>query len=460
MQRDVDVSAAQSMPQDELVFTDGLGDRFLIRDSSARPVQESLVLRAELCAVPAFQFALHERMWLLERFSHPAFLTIRNIVNVPGPIPRISLISDHVAGVRLSEQLARWAASGASISDGAAAFLVKEILEAIAELHQSGDLSHGALAPERIVLADGKVRIADYGLGPAIEQLRYPNDRYWRELRVAVPPAAGGARLDRRVDVVQIGMIAVALFAGRPLRDPEGVSGVGALLNSITLAPSLVSWLQTALHMDRRRVYVNAADALDGFNDALKEAGVRIAPAELNLEPLRTPRVATAPLREPLSSRPLELPKTPPPVFRPPVKPKPQVWQPRDLDSRPYTREMTGLAAPGGPFRSEIKRYLYIGAVMLMMLAAFAGAQYVPAPDWLFSQTGTLVIESNPQGVEVLVNGQRQGVTPLTLKVESGRHEVELRNGRSKIFNVYVSKGDRVAQYVEFPPTAATTKRK
>ena len=36
-------------------------------------------------------------------------------------------------------------------------FVLKEVLDALAELHrQSGDLAHGALAPERIVLADGK----------------------------------------------------------------------------------------------------------------------------------------------------------------------------------------------------------------------------------------------------------------------------------------------------------------
>jgi hypothetical protein len=86
------------------------------------------------------------------------------------------------------------------------------------------------------------------------------------------------------------------------------------------------------------------------------------------------------------------------------------------------------------------------------MTAAFTAAQYIPSPDWLFSRTGTLVIESNPLGVEVLINGKPQGVTPLTLKVEAGRHEVELRgSGKPKIFNVYVSRGDRVAQYVEFP---------
>ena len=87
-----------------------------------------------------------------------------------------------------------------------------------------------------------------------------------------------------------------------------------------------------------------------------------------------------------------------------------------------------------------------------MLTAAFTAAQYIPAPDWLFSTTGTLVVESNPQGVPVLVNGTQQGVTPLTLKVERGRHEVELRGpGKPKIFKVFVSRGDRVAQYVEFP---------
>jgi len=49
------------------------------------------------------------------------------------------------------------------------------------------------------------------------------------------------------------------------------------------------------------------------------------------------------------------------------------------------------------------------------------------------------------------VNGKPQGVTPLTLKVEAGIHEVELYGpGKPKIFKVHVTRGDRVAQYIEF----------
>lgn len=413
------------MPQDELLFRDGLGDRLLVRDSHGRPVQESLVLRSELSAIPAFEFALNERLWLVERFDHPAFLTVRNIASAPGRLPRISLISDYTAGMRLSEVLARAEASGQPVSAGAAAFVIREILEGMAELHrQSGDLSHGALGPERIVLADGKVRIADYVLGPAIEQLRFSTERYWKELRVAVPSSAGAARLDRRVDVVQIGMIALALFASRPLRDSEHVGGVGELLTSASIAPPIRSWLLKALHMDQRRVFVNAAEALQGFNEAMREAGLRPAPRDLNLEPGPAARSDVAlPFKTPMLNKPTGVPvpapapKPAPPALQP-LKPKRDAWQAHDVDQRAFTPSGTTVAPR--PVRPGFRKFLLIAGALILMTGAFTAAQYIPAPDWLFSKTGTLVIESNPQGVQVLVNGKAQGVTPLTLKVESG----------------------------------------
>ncbi len=219
----MDVSAAKMMaPSEDLLFRDGLGDRLLIRDAHGRPAHECLLIRPELSSVPAFEFALNERLWLVEKFDHPAFLTVRNIIRTPGQIASTSLVYDLTGGTRLSDVLARAASGGQPITAGATVFLLKEVLDALAELHrQSGDLAHGAIAPERIVLADGRVRIADYVLGPGIEQLRYTTERYWKELRVAVPSSAGGARLDRRVDVVQAALMAVAMFAGRPLGDTE-----------------------------------------------------------------------------------------------------------------------------------------------------------------------------------------------------------------------------------------------
>ena len=48
------------------------------------------------------------------------------------------------------------------------------------------------------------------------------------------------------------------------------------------------------------------------------------------------------------------------------------------------------------------------------------------------------------------MDSQDQGVTPLTLKLQTGKHEVEIRGGgKPRVFNVYISSGARISQYVE-----------
>jgi hypothetical protein len=100
---------------------------------------------------------------------------------------------------------------------------------------------------------------------------------------------------------------------------------------------------------------------------------------------------------------------------------------------------------------ARAKTLFKVGVIAALMAAAFTAAQYVPPPAKLFSTTGTLVVESKPEGVQLFIDGQLQGVTPVTLKLTAGVHKVELRHGTPRVFNVYVTKGDRVSQYIEFP---------
>jgi hypothetical protein len=133
------------------------------------------------------------------------------------------------------------------------------------------------------------------------------------------------------------------------------------------------------------------------------------------------------------------------------AKPKRDAWQAHDVDPRQLDWQAAAPSTPRGPVSVRFRKFLWMAALLLTMTSAFTAAQYVPPPEWLFSTTGTLVIESTPPGVAVLVNGQPHGITPLTLKVEAGIHEVELRGpGKPKMFKVHVTRGDRVAQYIEF----------
>jgi hypothetical protein len=94
---------------------------------------------------------------------------------------------------------------------------------------------------------------------------------------------------------------------------------------------------------------------------------------------------------------------------------------------------MTTTATTPEGLNPRFRKFLIAAAFAILLTGVFTAAQFIPSPDWLFARNGTLVIESNPLGVPVLVNGRAQGVTPLTLKVEAGRHEVELRGPGGQI---------------------------
>ena len=105
----------------------------------------------------------------------------------------------------------------------AACFILAQVVTALADLHRhSRDLSHGAIGPERIVIGpDGRAVIVEPVLAPMLEQLQLARTPLWTEFRVPVPPVAGTARFDQVTDVMQLGVLALALVLGRPMRRDE-----------------------------------------------------------------------------------------------------------------------------------------------------------------------------------------------------------------------------------------------
>ena len=111
-------------------------------------------------------------------------------------------------------------------------------MTAAALLHDfAPDGFHGALGPERVVLpGDGRVVLAEHVLGTVVEgaEEAWGIRRLWKEYRIATLPGAGSAQHGRRVDVLQIGLIALALCLGRPLGDEDYPDQVGWLLARAT----------------------------------------------------------------------------------------------------------------------------------------------------------------------------------------------------------------------------------
>jgi len=204
--------------------------------------------------------------------------------------------------------------------------------------------------------------------------------------------------------------------------------------------------------MDPRRLFVHAGEAAQALTDAMNEASVRTSPRDLDLQQSRPSKITVQKPPVQKTTAAAAAPAAPVVKTVPQARaPKQDVWQAHDVDPRSYTTYGATVAEDRKRMPAGLKTFLLVAGVVGLMSGAFTAAQFIPAPDWLFGTTGTLVIESSPEGVKVFVNGMPQGVTPLTLKVESGMHEVELQGpGKPKIFKVHVTRGDRVAQYIEF----------
>lgn len=69
--------------------------------------------------------------------------------------------------------------------------------------------------------------------------------------------------------------------------------------------------------------------------------------------------------------------------------------------------------------------------------------------------TGTLVVDSNPASVDLIVDGQRRGATPWRGALNPGKHTIELVNGeRRRTLSVTIAAGSETAQFIELPQAA------
>lgn len=205
---------------------------------------------------------------------------VRNIEVAPDDLTGFEIVSDYVPGNRLSDILAAAGAGRVVVSTDAALHIVRQVLGALAALHQSRAVTHGAMAPERLIVTPkGHVVIADCVFGLAIERLNYSRARLWNDFQIPTPPGTDVPQFDQQADVVQVGFIAMAMLSGRPYDASEDSGRCSSLLDSLRLieegsarAPipkALRVWLSAVLRIEKASGFATARDAQLALADAL-----------------------------------------------------------------------------------------------------------------------------------------------------------------------------------------------
>jgi len=243
--------------------------------------------------VPSFEFALRERVSRLAGFRHACYAGVRSVERLKNPPTSLVLVSDVTEGVRLSDLLVFAEQSTVPLDIDAALCLLRQIVPAVAMLHEEApDVAHGAIAPERIVVTPkARIVMVEHTLGAALNELQFARERYWKELRVALPGTTGPVAFSHRTDMAQVGAVALALINGRPLSDEETSSRLADVVSSSwaisargglePLPAGLRAWLMRALQLDPRESFESAIEAQEDLERVLGDSDYMAAPSTL-----------------------------------------------------------------------------------------------------------------------------------------------------------------------------------
>jgi len=104
---------------------------------------------------------------------------------------------------------------------------------------------------------------------------------------------------------------------------------------------------------------------------------------------------------------------------------------------------------------------LVAAAVVVIALTSggvMAARRYFAAPVAAPPSMGTVAVNTDPAGANVVIDGTAHGVTPTTATLNAGAHTIELSSGSSRrTVTVNVTAGAQLSQFIEMPKAVAGT---
>ena len=279
------VSASDSLSQIP-GFCDRLGERVIVPQASGA-LLEHLHFCDALAAAPFFAQALKDRVARLTNFTHSSYCRVRRVQSVSERDGRPVLVSAHIAGRRLVEILDVAARSQLQPTTAGVLAVTRQMMASVALLHDfAPDGYHGALGPDRLILsAEGRVVIAEHVLGNLVEQAvaAWGVARLWREFRLATLPDHASPQYGRRNDIVQVGLVTLAMLLGRPLGSADYPQELPERLQEVTettpdgarvpLRSGLRNWLERALALRGDSSFRTLLEAQKAFGQLLQDGG-------------------------------------------------------------------------------------------------------------------------------------------------------------------------------------------
>jgi len=261
--------------------SDGLGSRRVAHGRPGEPLLDVLEFAPVIADAPGFERALRTRVDALRDISPFSIAAVHGVERPFGL--GLCLVTEHVPGRRLAEL------PSTDLGGALAVGVIRTVTSVLEDSNQTGvGVAHGAISPGRILVKDdGSLIVLEHVLGWALESLKY--SRAQLNGIGLVAPEGNPVRFDGRLDMIQLGFLALSVWLRRPLDLADFPDKATELLNeaaahedSPEFAERLRTWLERALQIGSRP-FTSVQDAIEALDDLPADAHVVDTEAEAGL---------------------------------------------------------------------------------------------------------------------------------------------------------------------------------
>ena len=215
----------------ELIGSGGMANVYKARCHRLNRLVAIKILKSDLADNADFRRRFHDESQAVAQLSHANIVSVYDVSTNPD---REYIVMELIDGITLKQYMERrgrmdWRES---------LHFITQIMRGLSHAHSRG-IIHRDIKPQNImVLRDGSVKVADFGIACLANQGQTLTQEALGSVHYISPEQARGDRIDARSDIYSAGVVLYEMLSGRlPFEGDSAVSVAIQHLSSVPLAP-------------------------------------------------------------------------------------------------------------------------------------------------------------------------------------------------------------------------------
>ena len=215
----------------ELIGSGGMANVYKARCHRLNRLVAIKILKSDLADNADFRRRFHDESQAVAQLSHANIVSVYDLSTNPD---REYIVMELIDGITLKQYMERrgrmdWRES---------LHFITQIMRGLSHAHSRG-IIHRDIKPQNImVLRDGSVKVADFGIACLANQGQTLTQEALGSVHYISPEQARGDRIDARSDIYSAGVVLYEMLTGRlPFEGDSAVSVAIQHLSSVPLAP-------------------------------------------------------------------------------------------------------------------------------------------------------------------------------------------------------------------------------